>query len=205
MMMMILNISCSNNGKSVNQTHNSISDTLHLNDITDLNYEYYEEHIKSVIKKYLNYNSNEITRRNITSYEPSGELGFLTEYINQCPFDFGFSYMPVINKRLSDLLGKRFEFIDNCALQPPMRELNDVLIIHGCEAHNCHIVNYDIYINYSDDAIKVVLYDESTIYCYSEDGTVGLEFYYWLMNYIDFTDLQKRMGTYKNAPIIITK
>lgn len=190
--------SCSTNTKSVIQKYESTSDTIDLSSVTDLDYESYEQYIKPIIKRHLNYNPNALKQ--------SGELAFMAEYINQYPHEFGFYDMKVINKRLNDLLGESYKFIDNCALETPIKALNDdMLVIHGCEAHNCHKVNYDIYIRYDDDVIAVILKDDSTFHFYSEEGKVGFEFYHWFLNYMHLLDLDKRIGTFKNAPIIITK
>ncbi len=104
----------------------------------------------------------------------SKDIIFLTNFKDKYPHDVDLLNIPIIKKRLENLIGNKYFFLTGtCHVETPIKIENDEFITEGCQAHNCDATNYIILINLLSNNMYVGIREEQNVRLYSEDGSTS--------------------------------
>jgi hypothetical protein len=83
-------------------------------------------------------------------------------------------------KRLMHLIGNRYKSLKIiAAVESPVMVNNNIVIIEGCQAHNCNMTNVIVVIDLSKNIMYAGIKKEGQIKTYSEDGSSSSEIADW--------------------------
>lgn len=87
---------------------------------------------------------------------------------------------PIFKKRLMHLIGDRYNSLKIiAAVESPIIVNNNIVVITGCQAHNCNMTNFIVVVDLSKNMMYAGIRKEGRIKNYSEDGNTSTEITDW--------------------------
>ena len=97
------------------------------------------------------------------------------KWVGKYPYEVKLLNDPLLRKRLQKVMGRDFaEMDDYFNVSTPMEMQDGVFMAQACQAHNCGLNNYYIYIDVKADNINVYHIEDQKTKTYFESGKIKL-------------------------------
>jgi hypothetical protein len=113
------------------------------------------------------------------SDNPLENLEFLKDLDGKSLYEAKLLDNPVFKKRLTNLVGNRYEFIKKLEVETPITVTNNIFITKRCRAHNCANTNVITVVDLSKNTMYVGIREETNVKTYSDDGGSSQEIIDW--------------------------